>query len=290
MPRSGTTLIRTILNTHPLLSCGEETRVMQKILGMRNMWRQSKLEWNLLISAGMSEDILDSAVRAFIYEILVRQSHYNTILCINDHFVLKDASYISKLFPNSKFLLLIRDARAVIHSIMSKNVTIIGFSLTDYRKNFKSWNNGIDSMVKACINAGPSNCLFVYYEQLVLHPKSTIKNIFKFLTIPWADSVLHHDKLIGEKILLFKTAYFSDQIIKLINLESLTKWFGHIPDTVKREIDILAPMLKQLGYDTQSEMPFYGEPDHSVIDNSNNVKKNTSFWNDQMRRFADSDV
>ncbi len=46
MPRSGTTLMRAILDSHPLVRCGEETRVIPRILSMRSSWRKSALEWN----------------------------------------------------------------------------------------------------------------------------------------------------------------------------------------------------------------------------------------------------
>ena len=46
MPRSGTTLMRVILDSHPLVRCGEETRVIPRILSMRAAWKRSSLEWN----------------------------------------------------------------------------------------------------------------------------------------------------------------------------------------------------------------------------------------------------
>ncbi len=46
MPRSGTTLMRAILDSHPRVRCGEETRVIPRILSMRASWKKSTLEWN----------------------------------------------------------------------------------------------------------------------------------------------------------------------------------------------------------------------------------------------------
>ena len=36
MPRSGTTLMRAMLDAHPAVRCGEETRVIPRMLQMRN--------------------------------------------------------------------------------------------------------------------------------------------------------------------------------------------------------------------------------------------------------------
>ena len=157
-----------------------------------------------LLAGGMTESILDSAVRAFIYEILLHHGQFADVLCDKDPFVLKYAAYISSIFPNAKFLLLVRDARAVIHSIMTRKVTITGFSLTDYRQNLKLWNKGITTMVEQCNEIGKNKCFVVFYEQLVLQPKLTIENILKFLNLSWVDSVLHHEELVGKKISLSK--------------------------------------------------------------------------------------
>ena len=46
MPRSGTTLMRAILDSHPMVRCGEETRVVPRILSMRAAWKKSPVEWN----------------------------------------------------------------------------------------------------------------------------------------------------------------------------------------------------------------------------------------------------
>ncbi|CAF0771740.1 unnamed protein product [Adineta steineri] len=286
MPRSGTTLMRAILDSHPLVRCGEETRVIPRILSMRAAWKKSPVEWNRLIAGGISESMIDSAVRAFVYEILLQHGKHADVLCDKDPFVLKYTSYISSIFPNAKFLLLIRDARAVIHSVMTRKVTITGFSLSDYRQNLRLWNKGIETMVNQCTEIGKDKCLMVYYEQLVLQPKKTIADILKYLNLPWVESVLHHEELVGKKISLSKTEHSSDQVIKPINTEALTKWVDHIPKDIKNELDTLAPMLKKLGYDIQSDVPTYGVADQLVLDNMNKLKENADFWNAKAKSYA----
>lgn len=157
-----------------------------------------------LASAGISESMIDSAMRAFIYEILIQHSKSADVLCDKDPFVLKYADYVSSIFSKAKFLLLIRDARAVLHSVVTRNVTITGFSMTDYRQNLKLWNKGIETMVNQCTALGNEKCFMVYYEQLVLQPRKTIGNILKFLNLDWIEDVLHHEELIGKKISLSK--------------------------------------------------------------------------------------
>lgn len=67
-------------------------------------------------------------------------------LCNKDPFTLKSTDYLAELFPKSKFLLMIRDGRATVHSIISRQVSITGFDLSDYRQCLEKWNNAIATM------------------------------------------------------------------------------------------------------------------------------------------------
>lgn len=49
-----------------------------------------------------------------------------------------------------------------------------------------------------CEQLGPTVCLPVYYEQLVLAPRVWLEKILDFLHVPWNDSVLHHEQFINK--------------------------------------------------------------------------------------------
>ncbi|CAB0035716.1 unnamed protein product [Trichogramma brassicae] len=60
----------------------------------------------------------------------------------------------------------------------------------------------------------------------------------------------------------------SDQVIKPVNLEALTKWVGNIPEDVVHDMAELAPMLSILNYDPYANPPNYGAPDKLVSENT----------------------
>merc|ERR1712228_934980 len=103
-----------------------------------------------------------------------------------------------------------------------------------------------------CKAMGPNNCLPVIYEQLVLH----------------------HEEQINKKggISLSKVERSSDQVIKPVNLEALSKWVGHIPEDVLEDMASIAPMLAHFGYDPEGNPPNYGKADAQVIENTNDIK------------------
>lgn len=64
----------------------------------------------------------------------------------------------------------------------------------------------------------------------------------------------------------------SDQVIKPVNLEAMSKWVGNIPDDVVRDMADIAPMLSVLGYDPYANPPDYGKADSWVQENTFKVR------------------
>lgn len=56
----------------------------------------------------------------------------------------------------------------------------------------------MQAMNGQCETLGPNVCLPVRYEQLVLEPEKTLRQILKFLHVQWNETVLYHEKLINQ--------------------------------------------------------------------------------------------
>nr|CAD7392314.1 unnamed protein product [Timema cristinae] len=280
VPRSGTTLMRAMLDAHPEVRCGQETRVIPRILQMRTHWLRSQKESLRLEEAGLSKEVLDSAIAAFCLEVIARHGDPAPRLCNKDPLTLKSAVYLSELFPQGKFIFMVRDGRATVHSIISRKVTITGFDLTSYRQCMTKWNTAVQVMHSQCQEVGSARCLMVPYEQLVLHPREWMRKILHFVDVPWNESVLHHEEHINKPggVSLSKVERSSDQVIRPVNLDALSKWVGHIPNDVVRDMADIAPMLSILGYDPDANPPPYGSPDSAVADNTRKIRSNEQLW------------
>lgn len=283
VPRSGTTLMRAMLDAHPDVRCGQETRVIPRILQMRQHWMKSNKESLRLREAGVHTEVINSAIAAFCLEVIARHGEPAARLCNKDPLTLKSADYLSQLFPQAKFIFMVRDGRATVHSIISRKVTITGFDLSNYRQCMGKWNDAISVMYERCGAVGPSRCMLVYYEQLVLHPEHWMRRILNFLDVPWNESVLHHEEHINKPggVLLSKVERSSDQVIKPVNMEALEKWVGHFPDDVVQDMAKIAPMLSRLGYDPHANPPKYGSPDAFVADNTQRIKMQSKLWEEK---------
>ncbi|TDH05010.1 hypothetical protein EPR50_G00139120 [Perca flavescens] len=273
-PRSGTTLMRVMLDAHNAVRCGEETRVIPRLLAMRATWSRSVKERMRLDEAGVTDQVLDSAVRAFLLEVIVGHGEPAPRLCNKDPFALKSLSYLSRIFPKAKFVLMLRDGRATVHSMISRKVTISGFDLSSYRDCLTKWSSAVETMFSQCHAAGESRCLPVRYEQLVLHVEEEMRKLLHFLELQWDPAVLHHEELIGKAggVSLSKVERSTDQVMKPVNTDALSKWVGHIPSDVISDMAEIAPMLARLGYDPHANPPDYTRPEPTLFNDSQNLK------------------
>lgn len=126
-------------------------------------------------------------------------------------------------------------------NVIYPQVTISGFDLKDFRQCMKKWNSAMTAMNYQCQELGPSVCLPLYYEQLVLKPQYWMEKLLNFLEVPWNESVLHHEQFVNKpggislsKLVLtpHATMYFYYHYSTIIITPSIIH--PYIPDDDKR--------------------------------------------------------
>ena len=155
------------------------------------------------MEAGLSDETLDQATRAFVAEIIINHGAPAKYLCNKDPLVLNYMQDIIRLFPKVRFILLVRDGRAVAYSIVTRNITISGVDSKNFLSAALFWNKVVERMLRDCKTI-PSMCMYVFYEDLVTQPKQWMSRILDFLEISWHDDVLRHHELINLEVSLSK--------------------------------------------------------------------------------------
>ena len=152
---------------------------------------------------------------------------------------------------------MMRDVRAVAYSLVDR---IKYYNSTDYIKIFSEWDSAVKSFKKSCEEAGPDSCMIVFYEHLVLNKTVTLKKITKFLDLPWSDSMLSHEKYIGERVPFSEVEWSTSQIKQATYTDSVNAWVGKIPEEALKELATSAPILQELGYDPMADNSYNQTP------------------------------
>ena len=183
-PRSGTTLLRLILDSHPHISCGEEThflRDLEAVVG-RN--------WDLVATYGLSREWWIEHLRGlydtFQAEVLARDG--------KSRWAEKDPTYtlhlpfIEELFPSAVYIHLLRDGHDVVASFRDR----WGYK-SAARAARTEWARYVHAARALGRRLPPARFLELRYEQLVTDPEAQGQRLFEFLGEPWDPSVLEFD-------------------------------------------------------------------------------------------------
>lgn len=140
-----------------------------------------------------------------------------------------------ELFPNAKFIFVVRDPRGIINSfknlkkkdLRNKIKRRIGFGeylFEDINKVYKSLSSGDEFSKKY-----DSQCLKVYYERLVNFPEQEIKKVCNFLDISYQTQMLDTDRRNDSSILIEKIGKEKNPFVTIlfdqkIQKSSLNSW------------------------------------------------------------------
>jgi hypothetical protein len=83
-----------------------------------------------LAQGGITDDVINAAVASFVLETIVQHGPPADVLCNKDPLAFKQGQYLSKLFPKSKWIFMVRDGRAVIHSVIKRFIFILFLTFT----------------------------------------------------------------------------------------------------------------------------------------------------------------
>jgi hypothetical protein len=183
-PRSGTTLVRLMLDSHPDISCGPETHFLADLANMeRKRWRRierfgvTQEEWRAEIAR-----LFDWFHRSYAERRGRRRWADKTPLYA------VHLPYIDALFPDCQVVHIIRDGRDVIASYN----TVWGFRRT--LQGVDQWTEFTRAARAWGAEAGPARYLEIRYEELVAEPEATMRRVLAFLGEAWTDAVLAFDE------------------------------------------------------------------------------------------------
>lgn len=212
--RSGTTLLRMILNAHPQVCSGEET------LFLNDFKKFTGDYWSHLSTYGISKDETLEMCRSFFL-------HFHHACCYSEEkpiWIEKTPTYIfttnfiNLLFPSAKFIHLIRDGRDVAASFRDI------WGKQGLYRCLRHWPDTIKQR-KIITKSIPANrYLEVFYEDLVSNPREEMQKVCSFLNLSWDESVLTHHKTNHKT----RTGFASDRPLQPITKNYSGNWQSRV--------------------------------------------------------------
>jgi Sulfotransferase family len=263
--RSGTTLLRAILNAHPDLAIPGESWLILKFGPHRSRYEsEGGFDADLLAEDLIADDVFrrwrfgadevrsaltaaeprtfGEAVRAMYGSYAAREGKPRYGDKAANHVLVMDE--IARLLPEARFVHLIRDGRDVALSFLQAE-----FGTTSLGEAAAEWERFVRTGRASGRALGPQRYLEVRYEHLVSQPESTVREVCAFLDLPFEPAMLryHED---AEPLIANLTYEGEHRNLSRPPTEGLRDWRVEMdPHDVVRFESIAGDLLEELGYE-----------------------------------------
>jgi len=231
-PRSGTTLIDAVLNSH------SKIEVMEEIPIVDNMCQKLKLDdFDLITSEEQKQAKL--FYQNSIEKQNINKNFHNKIIIDKLPLNLIRIKLLHNLFPNTKFIISLRHPLDCILSCFTQNFLLnsamINFldlkrTAIIYDKVMQIWQNS-----SKLTNL---NMHIIKYEDLISNFDNETKKMITFLGLDWEENIKNYKKLLIKKERIRTPSY--SQVIQPIYSSSINKWKNY-----EKELSPIRPIVQK---------------------------------------------
>lgn len=241
-PRSGTTLLDTMLGAHPQLAVLEERPTLQRVLDQLTQSVGEYPDCLAMLTAEHRSMLLQSYLKATASAAisagsLLDKSPFHTI----------HAGLIARLFPGSPILFVARHPCDVVWSCFMTN-----FELNAGTVHFTSLESTVRlyctvmSLWRTYADVLHPNWQQVRYEDLVADPEAVLRKVTAFIGLPWSPKVLDHVTHAATRDLV-RTASYA-QIGRSLYYDACGRWQRY-RRYLEPCLQALQPWCEWFGYD-----------------------------------------
>lgn len=260
VPRSGTTLLRIMLDSHPNIYCGPELRATASIM---QLWqdtcatRGQDMEQYYHYSP---KDLKNSFKKLYLsfLENALHKSGKRRIAEKTPSNLLHFRA-LHEMFPKSPLIHIIRDSRDVICSLLEMDWTdsktgkplpytqdVEIAALTWVQMVIQGRNMVMDDDLKDVYYE-------IRYEDIITKPESVLKKLFDFIGEPWDEAILSYYK--KNHVLGGNDESSAKQVTKNLYHNSMCRWKTDLSDGDQDKVmKIAGPLLIELGYETGTHL------------------------------------
>jgi hypothetical protein len=266
--RSGNTLLRRILQSHPDIHIPPETYVLGDVInGFKN---NANLYWNDLVGLMLAKfqfhpefETFGIDLRPLLDELIDSPKEKRSLCHILDRFYRYHAKNvadketarwgdktplntfylhdIAEVFPRAQFIHIVRDGCDVVSSYMKAGI------YKDLESAASRWRDSID-IINRFKATNSSAVLEIHYEELVSNTREVVRSVCEFLNVEFSESMLASEKQAASMGDVGFHKHHSN-ISKSINKNSIGKGRKQLTDDQLHKLQILiGKHLEQLEY------------------------------------------
>lgn len=239
--RSGSTLLRLMLDSHPRIAVPAETGFMGAVGATKRIpdWRQGEGWYERL---GWTEAELDERLREFYGGMFRRYAAEQGKPRWGEKtpFHTSHVDQMARIFPEAVFVGIVRHPGAVASSLHRR--FHYGFA-----EAVTYWSSTNRDLLRSGIALGDRFAL-CRYEDLVQHGKPVLRALLGFLDEPWAPEVMEHHRVQREKGAP-RAVEGSTITSEPVDASRADSWAGTIGPGERRELHRVLGLAAFLGYD-----------------------------------------
>lgn len=242
-PRSGTTLLDTMLDVHPDVVSIEERATLETVInrlgestmgypeGLGTLSVQDVQDYRKLYRSTIAALTGDSTGKLVIDKLPMRSLH---------------AALVHRLFPKAKILFALRHPCDVVLSNFMQNYAVneafihfdtIADCCESYDRVMRVWEATEDRL--------PLQVSYLHYEALIADPAQTLEQVCNFLGIEPQEAMLNTEARMGTRDRVRTNSY--QQVAEPIYQRAAGRW-QHYRKHLEPHFELLGPHVERFGY------------------------------------------
>jgi Sulfotransferase family len=198
-PRSGTTILARSLAEHSAFWTSEESHFLSRLVESAGDIYASGLEGHLqswIWAQGVGRAEFLSYLGTGVNALFTSRSNGRRWVEHTPYY-LEIAGPLAEMFPEARFLHMLRDGRRVVHSmlhLLDRPRLVVGRARSrgprvgrwgqDFRAACRLWASSVEA-ASAFVSQHPERARTVVHERLVADPETGFRELFEFLEVDW---------------------------------------------------------------------------------------------------------
>lgn len=250
--RSGTTLVRLLLDAHPAICVGPETSFLKHVKDGATRAMGTDRPQKRQDGLAVGQHAIERELAAAWTRILSSHASINGASRWGDKTPVHryHGPRIRRLFPDAQVVAVVRHPAAVARSRARWGY--------EAQSTARDWASSVRHHRADAERFGPRNFHLVRYEDLLADPRRVMSDLLAFLDEPWDDAVLDHTAGVEEG----RMTDGGTDMSRPLDPERALSWTAEVDDEVLEVLaETAAEEMSMLGYAADRDTPVHPLPD-----------------------------